>query len=178
MSLFTIKSAITLDDYNWIIRDPISNQITTPVLLFNPTFKNPFHHEIDILNDDRMYQARVIDHFNLLLSEKWLYKKPIFKRLLKYFQVSKKGDSGKVQFITDPDNIPKTQHSPEDEKYIFRFIEKYIITRNFVDKVLREYVAITRIKWYDLFRNTDTLVDLFAHKLKKTIVSLIYEIQK
>ena len=32
-----------------------------------------------------------------------------------------------------------------------------------------------RIKWYDLYNNTSTLKDLFAHKLKKLIISTIYE---
>uniref|UniRef100_A0A6C0CCP6 Uncharacterized protein n=1 Tax=viral metagenome TaxID=1070528 RepID=A0A6C0CCP6_9ZZZZ len=178
MSSFIIKSRADLDDLNWIVRNPITKSIDVPILLFNPAFTNPFYSEVDLLNDDRMYQARVIDHFYTRLTEKWLYKKPIYRKLLKYFQVKKSGDEGKVQLISDPDNVSKSNISSEDSKYVFKYIEKYFVSRRFVEKVLREYVATTRIKWYDLFNNSDTLVDLLAHKLKKLIISTIYEAQK
>ena len=83
-----------------------------------------------------------------------------------------------MTLISDPDNIPKSDNKEEDAKFIFKYIEKYFITRRFVEKVLREYVSTTHIKWYDLFNNSDTLIELFVHKLKKLIVSTIYELKK
>jgi hypothetical protein len=166
-----------IDDYDWIFRNPVTGKWTIPVLEFNPLIPNPFYLELDPLNSDPRYHNRTIDYFHTKLTEKWLYKDPMFKSLLKYFHVSKKGDKGGVSLITDPEKLSKEKLSDDEEKYVLRYIEKFFITRRFVEKVLREYVAVTHIKWYDLYSNTDTLKDLFRHKLKKMIVKTIYSME-
>jgi len=176
MSSF-IMTPTDIDDLSFILKNPITNKWSIPILTFNPLY-NPYYREIDVLNEDRQYQNRVIDHFYIRLTEKWLFRKAIFKKLLKYFKVNKTNNEGTVSLISDPDNVPSSGIKDEDNKFVFKYIEKYFITRRFVEKVLREYVRTTHIKWYDLFNNSDTLIDLFAHKLKKLIVSTIYEMKK
>lgn len=176
MSEFIITPT-NVDFLESILRNPITGKWTIPILTFNTGWINPFYGQIDPLNDDPKYQKSVSDNFYLRLKEKWLYKDPIFRSLLKYFRVEKSGDEIKVSLISDPDKISESQLNKEFDKYIFRYIEKYFITRRFINKILKEYVRTTRIKWYDLFHNTDTLKDLFAHKLKKLIISTIYELQ-
>jgi hypothetical protein len=177
MSSFVITPG-NIDDINFVIKDPLTGKWSIPILTFNPLF-NPYYSEIDVLNEDRRYQDRVIDHFHTRLTEKWLFKKPIFKKLLKYFEVEKKDNHGTVKLVSDPENIKSGKSvSDEDKKFILKYIDKYFITRRFVEKVLREYVSVTHIKWYDLFNNSDTLIDLFAHKLKKLIISTIYDLKK
>lgn len=174
MSAF-INTPPNLDLLDTVLRDPYSKKWTIPVLTFNTKYVNPYYGEIDPLNEDPRYQKSVIKHFYLRLREKWLYNDPKFIRLLKYFEVKKNGDKGTVKLI---DNIENTNRNIDkiDQKYIFNYIEKYFVSKRFVDRVLREYVGITHIKWYDLFYNTDTLKDLFAHKLKKLITTTIYEL--
>lgn len=168
-----------IDDLYFTLRDPITGRWTIPVLTFNPILKSPYYGEIDVLNTDPQYQNKVIDYFCTKLTEKWLFKDPIYKSLLKYFKISKSKEAGEVTLISDPDKISESNISHEDDnKYVFKYIEKYFITRRFCEKVLREYVATTRIKWYDLFHNSDTIKDLFRHKLKKLIVKTIYQLSK
>jgi len=160
-----------------IFRNQISGRWTIPILTFNTNFSSPYYADADPLNDDPKYQKSVVDNFYLRLTEKWLYKDPVFRKLLKYFQVEKSGDEGKVSLISDPDKISKSDINEQYRKHIFKYIEKYFITKRFINKILNQYVKTTHIKWYDLFHNTDTIKDLFAHKLKRLIVSTIYELQ-
>ncbi len=177
MSEFIITPT-NLDLLESIFKNPLTGRWTIPILTFNTKFISPFYGEIDPLNDDSQYQQRVVDHFYMRLTEKWLYKDPVFRKLLKYFNVEENGSEGKVSLVGNIDDVK--DNSNEDSKFrkhVFRYIEKYFITRRFVEKVLKQYVRRTSTKWYDLINNTDILKDLFAHKLKKLIESTIYELQ-
>ncbi len=167
------------DLLNFLIRDPITGLWTVPVMTFNINTINPYYGEIDPLNEDSRYQNNVIKHFHMRLVEKWLYKDPVFRNLLKYFKVDKNGDEVKVTLIPNIDNLSTTAVDKATRKFIFRYIEKVFITKKFVDKTLRQYINSDprRIKWYDLFNNIDILKELFAHKLKKIIISTIYKLQ-
>lgn len=160
-----------------IFRDPITGSWIIPILTFNTKFINPYYGEIDPLNKDPVYQKNVVQHFYMRLKEKWLFKDPEFRRLLKYFKVAKNGEEGKVSLIEDPEKTVDTDVNEQYRKHIFKYIEKYFISKHWVDKILRQYVKKSGIKWYDLFNNTDILKELFAHKLKKLIIASIYEFQ-
>lgn len=160
-----------------LFRSPITGRWTIPLLTFNTRIVNPYYGEIDILNDDYQYQKTVIEHFYIKLKEKWLYRDPNFRSLLKYFNVEKSGDKGTVSLIQDPDKTSDSPLNKEFKNHIFRYIEKYFVSRHYIDKVLRQYVATTKTKWYDLFHNNDSIKELFAHKLKKLIIATIYELQ-
>lgn len=172
-----IITPTNIDFLESIFRNPITGRWTIPILTFNINYTNPFYTEIDPLNKDPNYQKSVVENFYLRLKEKWLYKEPIYRSLLKYFKVDKKGDEGKIYLVTNIDEASESNIDTKYQKHVLKYIEKFFVTKKFVDKVLREYVGTTRIKWYDLFHNTDTLKDLFAHKLKKMIISTIYELQ-
>lgn len=176
MSEFIITPT-NVDFLESIFRNPITGRWTIPILTFNTKYVNPYFGEIDPLNDDPRYQKQVIDNFYTRLTEKWLYKEPIFRSLMKYFNVEKNGEEGQISLISDPDKISEIKTDEKYRNYVFQYIEKYFITKRFIDRILRQYVNTTHIKWYDLFHNTDTLKDLFAHKLKKLIISTIYELQ-
>lgn len=173
-----IITPTNLDLLESIFRNPITGRWSIPILTFNTTFINPFYSEVDPLNEDPQYQQRVIDHFYMRLTEKWLYKDPAFRKLLKYFKVEENGNEGKISLIDNIDNVREIDKQMKYWKHIFKYIEKYFITKKFVEKVLRQYVRRTDTKWYDLFNNTDILKDLFAHKLKKLIESTIYQLQE
>lgn len=166
-----------IDDLYFVLRDPHTGKWTIPILTFNSTITSPYYNEIDILNDDTLYQNKIIDYFCIQLTEKWLFNNHIYKSLLKYFKVSKIENSGTVSLISSTDKTSDTS-SDVDNKYIFKYIEKYFITRRFCEKVLREYVAVTHMKWYDLFHNNKSIKKLFCHKLKKLIVKTIYKLSK
>lgn len=177
MSTFLITPT-NIDDYDWIFKNPITNKWTIPIMNFNPFIANPYLYELDPLNNDAKYQNKTIDYFETKLTEKWLHRKSFYGGLLKYFVIKKKGDKGSITLISNPDKISESNISDDDYKHVLRYIEKFFITRRFVEKVLREYVRVSHIKWYDLYSNTDTLKNLFRHKLKKLIIKTIYELSK
>lgn len=177
MSEFIITPT-NLDLLESVFRNPLTGRWTVPILTFNTKYVNPYYGEVDPLNEDPYYQNRVVEHFYMRLTEKWLYKDPVFRKLLKYFKVDKDGNEGKVSLIDNIDNVEEQDIDSTYRKHIFKYIEKYFITKKFVDKVLRQYVRKTKTKWYDLINNTDIIKDLFAHKLKKLIITTIYELQE
>jgi len=166
-----------LSDVEDILRDPITGQWTIPRLVLNTAVINPLW-DIDPLNDDPNYQRRVVEYYHTKLTEKWLYSAPIYRSLLKYFKATKRGSEVTVELISNPEKESESNITSETEKYVFKFIEKYFITEHFVKKVLKEYVQTTHIKWYDLYFNNSELKDLFRHKLKRVIISTIYELNE
>lgn len=173
MSWISVSTPQNIDIVQTIYRDPVTGQLIFPILSFDTKFNNPLYYDIDPLNNDPYYHNRLIEHIYLRLTEKWLYKDADFKKLLKYFNVEVNGNKGTVSLIANPDELVKTNE--DKKKYIFRYIEKVFISKKFVAKVIKQYVATTHIKWYDLLANTDSLKELFAHKLKKVIIASIYE---
>jgi hypothetical protein len=158
-----------------IIIDPLTNRWTIPRLIINTRPQYLFDN-IDPLNENKQYHKETSHHFYVKLKEKWLYSVPEYRSLVKYFKTTKSGDKITVELLESVD--AKSNVELENEKYVFKFIEKYLISEKFVYKILKEYVNTTNIKWYDLYHNSSTLKDLFRHKLKKLIISTIYEIQK
>jgi hypothetical protein len=161
-----------------LFRNPSTGQWTIPIMTFNTRYINPYYGEVDVLNDDPTYQKSVVDYFYLRLKEKWLFRDPTFRKLLKYFRVEKNGDKGTVRLINKIGDVNKIDDMDEtDRKHIFKYIDKYLITKHLVKKTLRQYLSRTGIKWYDLFNNTDMLKRLFAHKLKRLIKTTIYQLE-
>ena len=139
-----IMTPTNIDYLETIFRDPITGRWSIPLLTFNLSNRNPFYFDIDPLNDDPNYRRNVVNHFYTRLTEKWLYKAPIFKKLLKYFKVEKNGETGKVSLIDDPDKTVDIKINNEYKNYIFRYIEKVFITKKLVNKILKEYVKTTQ----------------------------------
>lgn len=158
-----------------IFRNPDTGRWVIPVLTFDLQYPAVYFPR-DPLNEDPNYQKSVVNQFYLRLKEKWLYHDVAFRKLLKYFQIEKSNGKITVQLIDDPDKVGTTHVGEDERNYVFRYIEKYFVTKKFVDQVIRSYVNTARVKWYDLFYNTDILKDLLAHKLKRLILSTVYEL--
>lgn len=173
-----IRQILTPTDVNVIslVKNPITGIITFPVLSFNSSLINPFFTDMNPLNKDERYHKRMIKYFYTKLTEKWLYRSQDYKKLLKYFKIEKSGDNSKVRIIDSLDKISKDSIEKKDRKFIYRYIEKIFINKRFVRKVLQQYIAKTKINWYDLVSNSDTLKELFAHKLAKLIKNAIEDI--
>lgn len=169
----TILTPTNVDFVTSFLRNPITNTIQFPVMTFNTGFINPFYADIEPLNKDPKYRKRMKNYFYTKLTEKWLYKDQQFRKLLKYFKINKKDEKTTVELIKDLKDVNKESVDKKDRKYIFRYIEKIFISKQFVEKVLRQYIKRSNVNWYDLVRNTRIIKELFAHKLKKLIVNTI-----
>jgi len=132
MSTF-IMTPTYLSDVEDILKDPVTGQWVIPQLIFNTisTFTNPLNTTIDPLNDDPSYHRKVTEYFHTKLPEKWLYSAPAYRSLLKYFKISKHDSKVTVELLTDPDKAKESDINIENEKYIFKFIEKYFATEKF-----------------------------------------------
>ena len=161
-----------------LIQSAMKNNVTgrwsMPILTFNT--RVPYFIELDPLNADPVYQQQVIDNFYFRLKEKWLYNSREFRSLLKFFKVNLNGSEGTVELVDDPEKPSDIKPDKNVRRQIFRYIEKYLITKKFISKVLHSYVSTYKVKWYNLFSNTDILKGYLAHKLKKFIKNVIYEL--
>ena len=180
-----------------IYRNPLTNRWVLPTLTFQQPsqyytegigyrsgyytegigYRSGYYPRADPLNDDPRYRKHVVDHIYTRLSEKWLFKHPIYNSLLKYFTVERNGEEIKVKPVSNIEQAKSSNVSKADRRYVLRYIDRVFVTHKFVRRVLKEYVGTTHIKWYDLYHNTNTLKDLFAHKLKKLIISTIYDLE-
>ena len=171
-----IVTPTQFDYIKTIIRNPNTGFYSLPELSFN--ISNPYWKLNDPVNDDPKYQKTVVKHFYTRLVEKWLYRDPEFRQLTKYFVATRKDDNVKVSLVNNIDNLSNTNIDPVEIKYILKYVEKVFVTRKLVESSLRQYVRLTNIKWYDLFNASDILKELFAHKLKKLIISTIIDYQE
>ncbi|AAV50629.1 hypothetical protein [Acanthamoeba castellanii mimivirus] len=159
-----------------ILKDPITGEWNIPILTFNANYDNPFYDDLNVLNNDHKYRQKIIDYFYTCLTEKWLYKDPVFEQLLPYFKISKTKFEGKVCLITN-NKKPDMDSNIIYKKFIFKYIETFFVTRIFVEKILKSYVKHTNTKWYDLLNNKTILKGLFAYKIKKIIIGIIENIR-
>lgn len=155
---------------------PIRNYLLSPILY------NPYYGEVDIMNEDREYQHRVISYFYSSLVERWLHKKDVFKRLLKYFRVSKADKEATISLVSDPEKNVDQKLSDADIKQIFHFIDKKFITKDAVEDALREYVDKHRFKWYNFYTNKELVQRLLykelKHRIEDSLASLRHKITK
>jgi len=173
-----IVTPTNVDYIQSLFRDPHTGKWTIPILTYNLDYVNPYYKESDPLNDDPSYRNRVVDNIYMRLTEKWLYKDPLFRELGKYFIVNVENGKGNITLINSLDKKTDTSKlTNQDMLYIFKYINKYFISKKFVKKTLKDYINLTHMKWYDIFNNIDNVKSDLRKKLKKLIVSTIYELQ-
>ena len=174
-----ILSPSIVEDYEWIFFDPAKKSWISPILSFDIDILNPYSQEVQRLNYDIRYQTRTIDYFNTILTEKWLHKKSFYEKLLPYFEVSRNDKKVDVKLIEDISKLSDpSAFQSNDHKFILKFIEKYFITRRFVEKCIKSYVHSYKCTWYDLYENGDSVKKYIRHKLKKVIIKTIHSLSK
>jgi hypothetical protein len=159
-------------------KDPITGQWSIPRMIFDhnpmsvPLYSKSYSESLD---QNTKYQKKILKNIYTRLTEKWLRRDVVFKKLLKYFNVEEKNGKLTVSLITDIDKPSKTQISDLYSEYIFAYMEKIFITKKTIEKIIRKYVKHNKIKWYDLLHNIDIVKELIAYKLKKIIEQTIYD---
>ena len=157
-----------------VIYDPMLRTYTIPIMSYDTTSNFP---NSDPVNEDPLYQKRVINNLFLRFREKWLYKDPEFRILLKYFNFERSNGKIRISIINNIND--KNTKLPDDKtrKYIFRYIENVFVTKKFFEKSIRQFVKITNLKWYNLFDASDIIKAMLARKMKRLIVTTIFDIQ-
>jgi hypothetical protein len=171
-----ILTPTSIDYLDYVVKDYVTGKLYFPTLTFNTMYNAPFYVERDPLNNDSSYHRDIIATFYLRLVDKWLYNDREFEKLCRFFSVDVNDKEGKVELNKKVDK--ETEIDEKHKKYVLRYIEKYFISRKFVEKVIRQYVKKTNIKWYDLLSNSILVREYIAHKLKKLIIHTIEAINE
>jgi hypothetical protein len=133
----------------------------------------------DLGQTDYRMQDRMINYYHAKLIDKWLYNSSKFEKLAKFFNLTHDKKTINVELINKRTNLNKEYKtlSSDDFKQIFRYIEVFIASQDFVAKVLRKYVIHANVSWYNLPYNSDNIKNLMVHALKKKILKLIKKVE-
>ena len=94
---------------------------------------------IDI-NKDKNLRKKMVNYFKNNFLNKWIYNS---NELMNYFSIN----NNKVKIVKK--KIKKKYNSKNISK-ISKFIEKKILNEKYMYKILKEYISIFQINWYDL----------------------------
>ncbi len=181
-----IKSTVTYSNFS----EPTYSVDIGPGVVASPTYGPNIigtNNGTYFLNTDQRYydlnydpdtHKRAVDYIYTKTVEKWLYNRPEFESLLKYFTIRKSDNKYRVELIDDIEKAKLGKLDSDERKAIFHFIENYYITKKFVYKCLKEYVEKYHMNWYDFYTNSGNLREFLRHELKRKIKKSIYEISK
>lgn len=122
------------------------------------------------LNKDKNIQDKIINYYYIKSIDKWLYND--FDELVDFFEVK----NNKIKLVK---NYKHKKSNDDKTNYymILHFIEKAILTKKLVKKVIKEYIKLADINWYDMYYHSRALKDLLIHRLRKKIIKLIKHAQ-
>jgi hypothetical protein len=150
----------------------ITQRWDIPVLVYSPYIVRPYGN-LAIINDNKKYRRRVVNYYYTSLTEKWLHGKKCFRKLFRYFMVSGDEKHRNVTLVSRMEDVGKYKITDTDEKYILKYIEKHLLSKKLIKQILNDYVMLTKVNWYDLLHNKDTIMKLFCHVLKKIMTMMI-----
>lgn len=164
MSIAVVNSPANLIIRSNRFRNILTNEWAPPIYYFNiaePISYHPVH-------ENKVYQKRVVKYFFLRLTEKWLHNTSYFDNLLKYFRInldSNNNGKGEIHLVESLDKLQPLSQNIKYKDPIFEYVIKYFITKKLVKKILKQYLAKTKLKWYDLYVNSSDIKDFFVQKL-------------
>lgn len=155
--------------------------VTTDSVVSSPTFvtslnlnySKPLLSMYSNLEDNEKVKRTVVKHFMYKTLDKWLYGDLI--HLLGYVTIKDK----KIDIISDLSKYSKKSvdsDSDSDVEKKVNFIEKFIISKNMVRRVLDKYVSETGASWYDLPGKNDFYIkQIMEIALKKRFKKAVNE---
>lgn len=153
------------------VRDPASDRWIIPYQVYPArTFALPRP-----VSKEQIKQA--VFHIEYNLKEKWLYSNPKFRKLCKYFQVTKAGKDKKVALVNDLNQASSDNVKQSDQKYVLKYIEDVFINPNTVYQILARLVRNTNLEWYSVIVNHTIIVDevyVFLERIIQDIILNMY----
>jgi len=116
-------------------------------------------HE-DYMNEPEVKQ-KLVKHFYYLTLDKWLYSED-YESVLNMFTVK-----GKNVFI----GKNTSEKNTKDKSRISEYVERKILSKKKMKKILKQYISKKRLNWVDLVDEKSSL----KHFVKKKLKSLINE---
>lgn len=122
------------------------------------------------LNTNRDVQKTLSKYYYYKLVDEWLYKK-LFP-LLAFVEIV----NGKSQLIKSMDKYSVEKiatASDEDIKIRVKYLEKNIITKKLVRKILKKMINRMCLNWYDLNKHEETIKKVFLEYFKDLLEEVI-----
>lgn len=111
----------------------------------NPIISFPLHPSLD-LNKDRKLQEMMTKFFYYKTLDKWLKKEKDMLELLNYLRVT----NGNVEVITPEQKNTQGNDNQQLIDTKVNFIEKNVLSKDDVYRILKKFVRETSTNWYDL----------------------------
>ena len=182
--IFTPTSSLYTPSSTLIISDPASDVLvssdvilssifpttTLPPLTISLDYSKPLISFYETIDDNLSVREKMVDYYFDLIRDKWLLDE--LNDILNYFIYR----DGKVNLIKNlseynPNNISKDNDKIAEEKV--KYIEKHIMDKYDLTKLLSKFTKETGSKWVNLPKNEFFLriavKDHLIHKIKKAI---------
>lgn len=108
------------------------------------------------VNSDKNLRKKMVYKFSNHLEE-WITDEKKYLKLLEYFKLK----DGKV-LMTKKN---KKSHSKSDKVKIKKYILDKIIDKKDIKNILKKYIKVNKINWYDLHKHENNLKSYFLDKL-------------
>ncbi len=147
-------------------------------LILSPIFKDPVYPtsiNIPDLNYDIDTRESLTSSF-FKKAKRWMAKTggSYQKNILPYLYVKDK-NADVVNSMSDVSKNNNRKMSDDDKTKSIKFLFDYILTKQFLGKVLEGFRLKTNVNWYDLL---DHKTNVKKYILKKTIKKLKSEVEK
>ena len=154
---------------------PLMPSILQPIgatlIIPSPGSLYPLPSNYDLNRDERVHK-QVVKYFRYKILDKWLYDE--MKELLNFLVVDNTG----VHLIKDMSEYKVREDSEENIERKIEYIEKYFLTKDTVNRLLRKFVKGTNTNWYDLHKNQKFVMEDLKNQLKRILRQTVEEYKK
>jgi hypothetical protein len=149
------------------------NSILSPHVIITNKSENqdsiyafPIDPIYDLNRDSDVQDSITKSIYNQIFSD-WLYSSD-FSSVFSYIKIV----DGNPRLITNMKDKTEYHKSERDAK--IRFIKKYILSKERVRKILKNFVEETRINWYDIEKKNSLFIKELVQKyIKKKLKALV-----
>ena len=161
----------TEDEYgnikNTIITQPMFTNPYDNTLItgWAPNYINPVISTFRDLNSDPVMRKKITKYFKSYMLNKLM--KQEMPQILNYFTVD---SNGNVSFaLNNLDEHTYKRDTPSDIQKKINFLEKYIVTYDIINNILKKFIRTTGIQWVNLPAHKHRIKKLIEKKLIKLI---------
>ena len=165
-----IKNTIITNN-NPLWTNPYDPLITS----WHPDYIHPMLSTYHDLNSDPKMKKKITKYYLSLVIDKWLKHDMI--DLLGYLQID---DKGFVDFIKNISKYDETSARHDNNTILdnkIRFIEKYVVTYDFIYKLLIKYMRDNHVLWVNLPSHKSQIKRYIKKKIVKRIKDAINNIK-
>jgi hypothetical protein len=160
---------------NTIITEPLWTNPYDPLITsWHPDYIHPMLSTYRDLNSDPKMKKKITKYFLTLVLDKWLRKD--MNQILNYLQID---SAGNVDFVKNLGSInTATKDSSRDADVKVRFLERYLINYEFINKMLLRYMRENGVLWVNLPAHKHEIKRFLMRKIIKKIKNAVENINR